>query len=194
LSTPRNPRPLRADAARNRDRVLEAARSLFASRGVEVPLDDIAARAGVGPGTVHRHFPTKQALLVAIVVERLDERVDQGVAMAEAEVPGGLFEFIGRLLDDGRDNRAIKAALTRSGYELRRGARRTTRRLDQTLSRLLAIAQRSGTAAEGLDLDDVKTLLVAALAAQEYAGGQPDQIARARQLALAGLAPGPTPA
>lgn len=192
LSRPSHPRPLRADAARNRDRVLEAARSLFASRGVEVPLDDIAARAGVGPGTVHRHFPTKQALLVAIVVERLDERIDQGVAMADAEVPSGLFELLGRLLDDGRDNLAVKAALTRSGYELRRGARRTTRRLDQTLSRLLAIAQRSGTAAEGLDLDDVKTLLVAALAAQEHAGGQPERIARARQLALAGLAPGPT--
>jgi AcrR family transcriptional regulator len=164
---------------------------VFASQGVEAPLDEIAARAGVGPGTVHRHFPTKQALLVAIVVERLEERIEEGRAMAHAEDSGGLYELLGRLLDDGRDNLAVKAALSQAGYELQRNAPRTSRGLDETLARLLTIAQRSATAAEGLDLDDVKTILVAALAAQEHAGGQPERIGRARRLALAALAPGP---
>jgi AcrR family transcriptional regulator len=140
---------------------------------------------------VHRHFPTKQALLVAIVVERLEQRIDEGRAMADAEDPRGLYELLGRLLDDGRDNLAVKAALSEAGYQLQRSARRTSRRLDETLVRLLTLAQRSATAAAGLDLDDVKTILVGALAAQEHVGGQPERVARARRLALAALAPDP---
>jgi AcrR family transcriptional regulator len=169
--------------------VLDAARLLFATRGIAVPLDEIAERAQVGPGTVHRHFPTKQALLVAVVVERLDERISEGLALAEAGVPGGLFELLDRLLDDGRDNLAIKAALTRSGFELRKSARGTAARLDEALARLLTVAQESRTAAPDLNVDDVKTALVAALAAQEHARTRPERIVRARELALAGLHP-----
>jgi len=57
------PHNLRADAADNRDRVLEAARGLFAERGLEIPMREIARRAGVGPATLYRRFPTKQALV-----------------------------------------------------------------------------------------------------------------------------------
>lgn len=63
-------RPLRADAARNRARILDAARVAFAERGAEAQMDEIAARAGVGVGTVYRHFPTKQSLALAIVEQR----------------------------------------------------------------------------------------------------------------------------
>ena len=62
---------MRADAARNREKVLEAARELFAAQGYDVPLDEIAAKAGVGPGTVYRHFPTKQALFQAVTETRV---------------------------------------------------------------------------------------------------------------------------
>ncbi|MFD6451097.1 helix-turn-helix domain-containing protein, partial [Nocardia sp. NPDC060220] len=61
------PRPLRADARRNRERVLAAAQEAFAAEGISVPLDDIARRAGVGAGTVYRHFPTKEALFTAAI-------------------------------------------------------------------------------------------------------------------------------
>jgi AcrR family transcriptional regulator len=66
-------RPLRADARRNRDRILTAARELFASAGNEAQMEDVAARAGVGVGTVYRHFPTKTALLSAMVKEGFAE-------------------------------------------------------------------------------------------------------------------------
>ena len=56
-------RPLRADARRNRDRILASARAAFAESGDAVQIDDVARHAGVGVGTVYRHFPTKQALL-----------------------------------------------------------------------------------------------------------------------------------
>jgi AcrR family transcriptional regulator len=66
-------RPLRADAERNRQLILEAARALFAERGLAVSLDDIAARAGVGVGTVYRRFPDKEDLIDALFEDRIGE-------------------------------------------------------------------------------------------------------------------------
>src|ERR671929_931002 len=60
-------KPLRADARRNREKVLEAARAVFGEHGGEAQMDDVARRAEVGVGTVYRHFPTKDALLTALV-------------------------------------------------------------------------------------------------------------------------------
>jgi AcrR family transcriptional regulator len=76
-------RPLRADAARNRLRVLDAARVAFAALGLDVGVEEIARRAGVGKGTLYRRFPTKEALVRAIFEGMLDE-VDRLVAEAEA--------------------------------------------------------------------------------------------------------------
>src|SRR4051812_48418619 len=73
------PRPLRKDAERNRLRILEAARALFARRGLEVTLDDVAHHAGVGVGTVYRRFPDKEQLIEAL----FEERLAQIAALAE---------------------------------------------------------------------------------------------------------------
>src|SRR5512132_3777585 len=66
-------RPLRADARRNRERILKAAGAVFADRGIDAQMDDVARRAKVGVGTVYRHFPTKEALLEALVRNRFAE-------------------------------------------------------------------------------------------------------------------------
>jgi AcrR family transcriptional regulator len=66
-------RPLRADARRNRERILKAARAVFADKGIDAQIDDVAKRAKVGVGTVYRHFPTKEALSDALVRERFEE-------------------------------------------------------------------------------------------------------------------------
>jgi AcrR family transcriptional regulator len=68
-------RRLRADAVRNRARVLEAARAAFAEHGADAQMEDVARRAGVGVGTVYRHFPTKQALVEALIEERFDRTI-----------------------------------------------------------------------------------------------------------------------
>ena len=66
-------KPLRADARRNRERILKAARAVFGDHGIEAQIDDVAKRAKVGVGTVYRHFPTKEVLLDALVRERFEE-------------------------------------------------------------------------------------------------------------------------
>ena len=84
-------RPLRADARRNREQVLRAAREAFAESGYGVPLDEIAARAGVGPGTVYRHFPAKEALFQAVVTARIEDLLGDARARADGDDPGGAF-------------------------------------------------------------------------------------------------------
>src|SRR6201991_4974801 len=76
-------KPLRADARRNRERVLTAARAAFAEHGREAQMDDVARRAGVGVGTVYRHFPTKEALVNALALD-LFEKLVQGAREALA--------------------------------------------------------------------------------------------------------------
>jgi AcrR family transcriptional regulator len=70
---PTAPKPLRADARRNRERIMTAARAVFADKGSEAQIDDVAKRAKVGVGTVYRHFPTKEALVDAVVREGFEE-------------------------------------------------------------------------------------------------------------------------
>lgn len=81
--TDRLPHVLRSDAASNRARILEAARTLFSARGLDVPMREVARRAGVGPATLYRHFPTKQALVTEAFADQMRECraiVDRGCA------------------------------------------------------------------------------------------------------------------
>jgi AcrR family transcriptional regulator len=81
-------RPLRADAERNRRRLIDAAVEVFAEHGLEASTAEIARRAGVGQGTVFRHFPTKDDLVAAIVIDRLAE-IDMKAAALAAHPPAG---------------------------------------------------------------------------------------------------------
>ncbi len=84
-------RPLRADAARNRTRVLDAARSAFAEAGLDVGVEEIARRAGVGKGTLYRRFPTKEALVRAIFEDILDELERLAIEAGAEDDPGAAF-------------------------------------------------------------------------------------------------------
>jgi AcrR family transcriptional regulator len=90
-------RPLRADARRNRERILKAARAVFGDRGMHSQIDDVAKRAKVGVGTVYRHFPTKEALLDALVRERFEEIAGYArEALERADAWEGFCELIWR--------------------------------------------------------------------------------------------------
>ncbi len=105
-------RPLRADAERNRRRLLDAATAIFCERGLEVGVGEIAERAGVGRGTLFRNFPSKEHLIAAIVVERMQESVQRGRAALEAPDPGeALFQLIEQAVGVQQTDRALFDAL-----------------------------------------------------------------------------------
>src|ERR1700754_5269914 len=84
-------KPLRADARRNRERVLTAARTVFAEHGREAQMDDVARRAGVGVGTVYRHFPTKEALVNALAVDLFGQLISAAREAYTLEDPWEAF-------------------------------------------------------------------------------------------------------
>jgi AcrR family transcriptional regulator len=101
-------RPLRADAERNRRRLLDAAQAVFAEHGLEVGVAEIAARAGVGRGTLFRNFATKEDLIAAIVSEKMREVTGRGRALLDAPDPGdALFELMQEMVGRQQTDRAL---------------------------------------------------------------------------------------
>jgi AcrR family transcriptional regulator len=150
-------RALRADAARNRENVLRAARDAFAESGYGVPLDEIAARAGVGPGTVYRHFPTKEALFEAVVTARVQDLVADARARADASDPGGaFFGFLARIAAESAAKRDLPDAISIAG-SLRED-------LNAALDVLLRRAQQTGAVRPDVRIPDLIVLLKGLLA------------------------------
>ena len=106
-------RTLRADAERNRRRLLEAAAGMFAERGLDVGVAEIAQQAGVGRGTLFRNFPTKDHLIAAILVDRMNESIARGRAALDAPDPGAaLFDLMEEAVDRSRTDRALFDSLS----------------------------------------------------------------------------------
>ncbi|GAA4297542.1 TetR/AcrR family transcriptional regulator [Actinomadura luteofluorescens] len=155
-------RPQRADARRNRERILEAAFEAFAADGRLVPLDDIARRAGVGAGTVYRHFPTKEALFQAVVTERIERIVDEAEALVHAEEPGEAFYgYLMWVVERAMFNHALCDALAADLGTL--DARGTDERFTLALGELLRRAQAVGAVRPDVDVQDVRSLMVGAM-------------------------------
>lgn len=163
-------RPLRADAARNRARVLEVAYETFAAEGLSVPIDDVARRAGVGAGTVYRHFPTKEALFTAVIEDRMRRLVDDGHALLNSEGPGeALFAFLrSMVLQWGAADRGLVDALAGYGIDIACAAPGAEDAFKAMLGELLRAAQEAGTARRDVDMRDVKAILVGCQAMQAY--------------------------
>lgn len=106
------PKRLRVDAERNRRRLLAAATEMFCERGLDVGVGEIAHQAGVGRGTLFRNFPTKEHLISAIVVERLNDSISRGrAALASAEPDEALFDLIDQSVGRSQTDRALFDAL-----------------------------------------------------------------------------------
>lgn len=166
------PKALRADARRNRERVLEAAREAFATDGLAVPLDEIARRAGVGAGTVYRHFPTKEALFEAVILGRLLMLVDEARSLSDAEDPGdAFFGFLSRMVEEGVAKKDLVDALAGAGIDVEIAGSPVARNLRGTVAELLARAQRAGAVREDIGATDVMALLIgASLAIRHHTG------------------------
>jgi AcrR family transcriptional regulator len=171
---PVSERALRADARRNRARVLEAAQAVFAAEGLAVPIDEIARRAGVGVGTVYRHFPTKEALFEAIVVTRLQALVDRARELETAAEPGGaLFGFLTRLAEEGRAKKDLTDALRTPSPDVQTATSALARDLQEAVGHLLTRAQRAGAVRDDVDIGDLFALVHGAFLAIERKGGDP---------------------
>jgi len=183
-------RALRADARRNRARVLEAAEAAFASKGTSVSTEEIARDAGVGIGTVFRHFPTKEALLEAVVVGRLERLAAEAASLATAEDPGSaFFSFFASAVDRSATKIALADALAAAGVDVERAAAEVGRELRRTMGVLLGRAQAVGAVREDATVADVIALLVGASRAAEHAGWDRGVQTRTVAIMLDGLRP-----
>jgi AcrR family transcriptional regulator len=163
-------KPLRADAARNRARVLETAYETFAAEGLSVPIDEIARRAGVGAGTVYRHFPTKEDLFRAVVDSRIRRIITEGRALLDQPGPGeALFAFLrSMVLDWGATDQGLVDALAGLGIDVDSVAPDADAAFRGLLGELLTAAQQAGTVRPDVDVAEIKTLMVGCQAMQGY--------------------------
>jgi len=154
-------RPLRADARRNREKVVAAAAAAFAESGLDAQVEDIARRAGVGVGTLYRHFPTKDALVAALAEEHF-ERLADTVEAALEETRGDDWETFTTTIWRIADTVAADVAwceLVGGHPTAVADASRGQHRLGAATSALLARAQASGAMRADVTFTDISTIM-----------------------------------
>jgi AcrR family transcriptional regulator len=167
-------RPLRADAQRNRARILDAAETVFALEGIEVPVDLIAEKAGVGVGTLYRHFPTKEKLCEAVLLDRLSALTVDAQAMADAEDPAGaFFDFLAHVVKEGAAKRDLLVAVMGAGLEFEESSAEVKEGLRDAVGVLLQRAQAAGAVRRDVTPEAVVSLVGATCQAGAHAGGPP---------------------
>lgn len=180
-------RPLRADAARNRARVLEVAYDTFAAEGLSVPIDEIARRAGVGAGTVYRHFPTKEDLFRAVVEDRIRGVIGEGRRLLAADPADALFAFLRSMtLTWGATDRGLSEALAGVGIDVQEAMPEVEGEFFSMLGDLLRAGQEAGVVRRDVSVPDVKVILVGLQAMQSY---NDDAAKRLTDVVLEGLRP-----
>jgi AcrR family transcriptional regulator len=161
-------RPLRADARRNRERILQSARAAFAESGADAQIDDVARHAGVGVGTVYRHFPTKQALLTELVrqtfrlfTERAREALEAGGE------PFALIEgLLRRIAETAAGDAGVQYALASSDAQAARSeAQAEQDELIAVIAELIERARRAGTIRPGIEATDIAMLICGVVSA-----------------------------
>ncbi|MDL4776449.1 TetR/AcrR family transcriptional regulator [Actinomadura xylanilytica] len=167
-----NGRPPRADALRNRARVLEAAGAVFAERGTAASTEEVARRAGVGIGTVFRHFPTKESLLEAALAGLMEELADRARALEDAADPGAaFFGFFSEVVRRSATKNALSGALAEAGVDALRAGGEAGPALKQSLGTLLERAQGAGAVRADVGAAEVMALLAAMTHAAGLGGG-----------------------
>jgi AcrR family transcriptional regulator len=152
-------RRLRADAERNRRRLLDAAAELFSERGLDVGVGEIAQQAGVGRGTLFRNFASKEDLIAAIVVDRMREATERGRELLDApDATEALFGFLAELAGRQQIDRGLFEAISDS-WLTNEDIRAAHSEIVGALDQLLARAKREGTVREDICAVDVLMLL-----------------------------------
>lgn len=175
---------MRADALRNRERLLVAAEEVFTEQGTGASTEEVARRAGVGIGTVFRHFPTKEALLTAVYERLLQELGERAAELAGHDDPGtAFFDFLTLAVGRSGAKNAFADALTEAGVAVPD----SHSALGAALAVLLTRAQEAGAARADLTLPDVRAILIGIVRALEQLPDDPAARARVTSALLAGL-------
>jgi AcrR family transcriptional regulator len=182
---------LRADARRNRCRILEAAETVFTEKGTQVSTEEVAAKACVGIGTVFRHFPTKAALLEGVVLSKLRRLVDEAEALsASHEDPhAALFEFFSRMIAVHSSKRAFSDALAEAGVDMTSATAEVKQELGRAIGKLLANAQRLGTVRKDVGVPELMALMSGAFHAAEHGTDCNETAGRVLGIIFDGLRP-----
>ena len=177
-------RPMRADARRNYEKVIAAAREAFASGGSATSLEEIARRAGVGIGTLYRHFPTRQALLEAVYAEEVESLCRSASDVAELEPWDALVAWLRGFVGYMTTKQALAAELL--DYMDRDSPLFSTCKSAMYTAGepLLTRAQEAGVVRSDANLPDVIHMVSGISKIQT---GDPDQVGRILDIALDGL-------
>jgi AcrR family transcriptional regulator len=176
---------MRADARRNRERVLAAAEEVFGERGEAASTEEVARRAGVGIGTVFRHFPTKEELYEAIVVRRLTRLADS--APTDTTDPRAAFEeFFASVIEEAAAKKAFAERMAVLSLDVKSKASAVGERVKDQLRELFERAQRAGTIRADVEFAEVMVLLAGASLAAERTES-PALRRKARTILLDGL-------
>ena len=183
---------LRSDARRNRTRILEVAERVFAEKGTQASTEEVAAAAGVGIGTVFRHFPTKAALLEGVVLSKLQRLIDEAEALSTSEDPNAaLFEFFSRMVAGSSSKRAFADALAEAGVDLTSATAELKQELGRVIGTLLSNAQRAGTVRKDVGVPELMALMSGAFHAAERGTDCSATACRVLDIIFDGLRAGP---
>ncbi len=200
MSTTR--RPMRADARRNSEKLLAAARTAFTERGTDTSLEDIAQRAGVGIGTLYRHFPTRNDLVEALIRDEVDELIANGHALLDAADPGeALVTWLRAIVVHATTFRGLAGSLMAGLLDSDSQLANACHGMLAAGSELLRRAQDGGRVRRDITIEDLFTLANATAWSVEQSAASPvpgsapvprpadQQIDRLLTLAFEGLAP-----
>ena len=188
-TAPVPPHPLRADARRNREAILRAAEAEFGAHGPDVAIDDIARRAGLGVGTLYRHFPTKEDLLGALVTAHLEPMVAAAREAGRAGDPGaGFFGLLRYVATEFAGFRALADVIAAAGVDLSSSKGPAHLELMAAITAVMTRAQEAEQVRRDVTADDVTTMM-GAICQSNAMAGDPSRLARCVDLVCDALRP-----
>ncbi|MFC5754573.1 TetR/AcrR family transcriptional regulator [Actinomadura rugatobispora] len=186
------PRPPRADARRNRERVLDAARTVVAEQGTQASLREIARHAGVGLGTLYRHFPTRDALLEALLGRGFDDLAAKARTLAETRPPEeALAEWLRDFLAGSTAYRGLAASMMATLDDETSPLYTSCQGMREAVAHLLERAQKSGHVRPEVDRVDLLALVSAIGWLADQAPSLADRRDHLFTLVMAGITTGP---
>lgn len=153
-------KPMRADAKQNREQILQAAHRVFAEKGLAAPVSEIAHEAGIGIGTLYRHFPTKEALFDAINISYKKKFTEEAKSLLKHPDPGkAFFDFLSLIMEESLTNRAVRDAFRIGTFRVRTATSGVLLDFQSACAELLLRAQQAKAVRKDIDIMDLFVLM-----------------------------------